>query len=264
MHGTIVNRRSADRAVPRRTLSPVELEQTAREVAAQWGVELGRPFALSNYSYVAPGGEDAVLKVVSPDDDESDHEPDALAFWAGDGAVRLLRRDAARKVLLLERARPGTDLSRLPEDEAVRIAIAVGRRIWRDPGGGPYLSAWENARRWLGNVEPAHELLPRAAAALRNLEPRTSVLLHGDFHHHNLLSHGDGWVAIDPKPALGEPEYDIPPFLWNPIGSALTAESVARRIDAFAAAGLDPDRIRAWALVRATILGWEQVVPLLP
>ena len=76
----------------------------AREVAAEWGVELGESFALARYSYVAAAGENAVLKVRSPEDDESDEEADALELWAGDGAVRLLRRDPSRRALLIERA----------------------------------------------------------------------------------------------------------------------------------------------------------------
>lgn len=59
-------------------------------------MELGKPCALARYSYVAPAGEDAVLKVTPPEDDESDEEADALERWSGDGAVRLLRRDHAR------------------------------------------------------------------------------------------------------------------------------------------------------------------------
>ena len=39
------------------------LEQIAYELAADWSVELGPPFTLSRYSYVAPACADAVLKV---------------------------------------------------------------------------------------------------------------------------------------------------------------------------------------------------------
>ena len=83
-------------------LGPLAL--VAQEVAFEWNVELGPPFAFSRYSFVAPAGENAVLKVTPPDDDESDEEADALAFWAGAGAVRLLRRDPERRALLIERA----------------------------------------------------------------------------------------------------------------------------------------------------------------
>ena len=82
-----------------------ELARTARELAAEWGIELGEPFALSRYSYVAPAGADAVLKVASRADDESAQEVEALELWGGDGAVRLLRADRERRALLLERAR---------------------------------------------------------------------------------------------------------------------------------------------------------------
>ena len=43
-------------------------KQTALEVAREWGLELGEPFALSNVSYVAPAGG-AVLKVAWQGDD---------------------------------------------------------------------------------------------------------------------------------------------------------------------------------------------------
>ena len=109
-------------------MSPADLEPLAliaAEVAAEWGLELGPPFALARYSYVAPVGEDAVLKVTPAEDDEADEEPDALALWDGDGAVRLLRRDRERRAVLIERARPGNDISEIPEDEATAIAVAV-------------------------------------------------------------------------------------------------------------------------------------------
>src|SRR5258705_13450239 len=109
-------------------MSPADLEPltlVAREVAAEWGVELGRPFALSRYSFVAPAGAGAVLKVTPPDDDEADEEADALALWGGDGAGRLLRHDRKRRALLLERARPGTGIATLPDAEATPIALPV-------------------------------------------------------------------------------------------------------------------------------------------
>src|SRR5437764_11934040 len=102
----------------------------AAQVAAEWGLELGEPFALSRYSYVAPVGDDAVLKVAWHCDEESLDEGDALALWGGNGAVRLLRADKSRRALLEERAVPGNDISALPEDEAVAIAVDVATRLW--------------------------------------------------------------------------------------------------------------------------------------
>ena len=89
------------------------LRATATEVARDWGVSLGERLVAGRFSFVAFAGEDAVLKVVPIEDDEADHEADALELLDGDGAVRLLRRDRARRAILIERARPGFDLSHL-------------------------------------------------------------------------------------------------------------------------------------------------------
>lgn len=82
-----------------------------------------------------------------------------------------------------------------------------------------------------------------------------TTLLHGDYHHYNVLRSGDRYVAIDPKPVIGEPEFDVPPFLWNPQGEPPSARRTERRIAAFAAAGLDAERIRVWTIVRGVCLG---------
>jgi streptomycin 6-kinase len=80
-------------------------------------------------------------------------------------------------------------------------------------------------------------------------------LVHGDFHHHNIVRSVRGFVAIDPKPYLSDREYDVGPFLWNPIGNFLEdVEQTERRIRAFAAVGLDEFRIRAWAVIRGSYL----------
>jgi streptomycin 6-kinase len=230
-----------------------ELERTAREIAAEWGVELGEQFALSRYSFVAAAGDSAVLKVTPAEDDESDEEADALALWAGEGAVRLLRRDRDRRAMLVERARPGDDASTLPEDEATSIAVEVGLKLWR-PAGAPFRSVHDHVPRWLGNARD-HPLAPLATELYAELERRDDTLVHGDFHHHNLLRDGGRWLAIDAKAMLGEPEYDVPSFLWNPLPYRMTRELTDRRIAAFAAAGLDDRRIREWTVIRGAYLG---------
>ena len=119
---------------------PVDLTRTratARRVAADWGLDPGKPFALAHHSYAAPVGEDAVLKVGWEGDDEALHDADAFELWGGNGAVRLLRRDDARRATLLERARPGTDLSGVDEDEATAVAVDVATRLWH-PAGPPF------------------------------------------------------------------------------------------------------------------------------
>jgi streptomycin 6-kinase len=236
------------------------LEVVARRVAAEWGLELGPPFSLALHSYAAPAGEDAVLKVTPGAHWESDHEPDALACWDGHGAAQLLRHDRARRAFLIERAQPGTDIAPLPEDEATEIAVEVGLQLWR-AAERPFRWIGDHLPRWLDEAEG--ELGARARELLATLEVGRATLVHGDFHHHNILDAGGRHVAIDPQPFLGEPEFDVPSFLWNPLPCRLRVEHLEARLAAFAAAGLDEERMRAWTVIRGSYLQPQEAEALL-
>jgi streptomycin 6-kinase len=225
---------------------------TALEVAREWGLDLGEPFPLANVSYVAPAGH-AVLKVAWEGDTESLHEGDALELWDGDGAVRLLRRSG--RALLEERAVPGDDLAALPDDEATAIAVDIASLLWRH-AGAPFRPVAPEVRRWLDDAErEGSELVPLARELLAELDPSADWLVHGDFHHHNILRRSAEFVAIDPKPYLGDREYDVPSFLWNPIGNKMEdSGQTEKRIAEFVAVGLDDFRIRAWTVIRGAYL----------
>jgi streptomycin 6-kinase len=100
-----------------------------------------------------------------------------------------------------------------------------------------------------------HPLVPMARRTYERIEPRNVVVVHADFHHHNILKRDDEWVAIDPKPFVGEPEFDVISFLANPLGLLPSRALIERRITAFADAGLDGDRIRQWSIVRGILDG---------
>jgi streptomycin 6-kinase len=221
----------------------------ARAAARSFGVELGTPFALARHSFVAPAGDDAVLKVAWEGDDESLHEPEALALWHGEGAVRLLRREG--RALLLERALPGTDIADLGQDDALDVAVELGRQLWR-PAGPPFRPVEEHVPGWLAH-DPS-PLTPLAVELWDSLQPGRDWVVHGDFHHHNVLRHGDRFVAIDPKPYLADREYDVYTWLHNPLPYRMTRRDAERRIERFVAAGLDEDRIRAWCAIRGAYL----------
>lgn len=229
---------------------------TALAAARDWGLELGEPFALSYVSFVAPAGH-AVLKVAWEGDDESLHEGDALEVWDGDGAVRLLRRSG--RALLEERAVPGEDLCALPDDEATAIALDVASRLWRR-AGLPFRSVAPEVPRWLDQAErQGSTLVPLARELLVGLDSDADWLVHGDFHHHNVLRWGERYIAIDPKPYLAQREYDVPPFLWNPRFNRMDdREQTEKRITAFVGAGLDDARIRAWTVIRGAYLRPER------
>jgi streptomycin 6-kinase len=231
------------------------MERIAREVARDWHLTLGPRISAGRYSYVAAAGENAILKVIPAEDESASQQAEVLEFWDGDGAVRLLRHDPARRALLLERLVPGTEASAVSEDEAIAAATAAGRRIWRPaPSGVTYPSIHDDVTRWLPD-DATFAVVPEARRAYSTMTPRVDTVLHADLHHHNILLRGTEWVVIDPKPMVGEPEYDIPPFLWNPLGTTSTRARTERRIRAFVDAGLDGDKIRKWAIVRGVMLG---------
>ena len=87
-------------------------------------------------------------------------------------------------------------------------------------------------------------------------------LVHEDLHDENALAPLDptrgGWLAIDPKPVVGEWEYAVAPVVWNRFEEAAKAHNlrahVRLRADVVAdAAGLDLDRTYAWTFIRLVL-----------
>src|SRR5262249_14717344 len=105
--------------------------------AALWDLRLSPPFSGIEISYVAPArhtnGTQCVFKVSRHIGDTAT-EIAALELWDGNGAARLLRADAERGALLIERLEPGTTLVEVSEendDSATLIAADVLRQLWR-------------------------------------------------------------------------------------------------------------------------------------
>src|SRR4051794_8355262 len=137
---------------------------------------------------------------------EARHEADALVFWGGEGAVRLVEQDAA--TLTLERCVPGRQLwSVAREDDWLPIAAGVLRRLWREPPrDGGFADLEDEVEHWARSPRIAPLLdLARSLAASQDAR----VLCHQDLHGGNVLQHGDEWIAIDPKPVVGEREFDL-------------------------------------------------------
>jgi streptomycin 6-kinase len=218
------------------------------------------------------GGEPAVLKVGMVNR-ETEHEHAALAHWGGRGAVRLLAADPARGALLLERLQADVSLRSLAEPKAMLEAAEVLQRLWVPPAENhPFTSVAEytgalaallRQRREQPWAAVARPLIDEALAVRADLTagPPEAVVLHGDFHHGNVLA-GERvpWLAIDPKPKVGEPAYDLA-WLARDRLSTLAARpgsraAARRRVDHLASAlDVPPERLRAWSLFRAVEAG---------
>jgi streptomycin 6-kinase len=91
----------------------VGLPQLVHRVSERWSLSVGPPFRDLSYSYVAPAtradGTRYVLKLGAPNT-EVLSEIEALRYWDGDAAVRLLEAEPHAGALPLERVEPGAKL----------------------------------------------------------------------------------------------------------------------------------------------------------
>ena len=259
------------------------LPQLVQRAQQRWGLHLAEPFGVGTTAWTAPGtcadGTPIVLKVTFPHDEARD-EAAALGLWHGLAAVELLDHHQQDWALLLRRAHPGTLLLHDPAPETVRLnhGLQVLANLHRAKAANAPLSqlpvvsgtwagiARARAHRWqhlLHGVEApvaaGLDLLHRFAdpAAM----PAPQVVLHGDLNPGNLLldsppGHPAHWLAIDPKPMLGDPAYDVWPLV-SQIGSPFADHAAGpftvmhQRVQLAAAAlGIPGLRIAQWGLAR--------------
>lgn len=242
-------------------------------------------WALRPERVVAPGGRISMIVLVRTADGtpavlklslvtpETRHEHAALAHWDGRGAVRLLRADPAVGAMLLERLHSEVSLRSLPEPKAMLEAAAILQRLWVPPAEGhPFSSVADHtagAARTLVRLrdEPwaagLRDVVDEATARRERLvsAPAEELLLHGDFHHGNVLAaERTPWLAIGPKPLVGERAYDLAWLVRDRLQTLAAApgrESAARRRVTKLAASLDvdPERLRDWAYFRSVEAG---------
>ncbi|WP_240311512.1 aminoglycoside phosphotransferase family protein [Nocardioides houyundeii] len=240
------------------------LPALAREMLGEWQLALDGAAMHGHCSLVLPvtdrEGNGGVLKLALPDE-ESEHEALALQRWAGDGAVRLLRADPARRVMLLERLAPES-LADVWDVQACEIVGDLYRRLHR-PAPAQVRLLTSCLERWtasLGELAAGaplpRRLVDQAVSLGRDLGADTSAprLLHTDLHYDNVLAGvREPWLAIDPKPLGGDPHYEVAPLLWNrwdELAGDVRA-GVRRRFHAVVdAAALDEERARDWVVVR--------------
>ncbi|PXX61519.1 streptomycin 6-kinase [Nocardia tenerifensis] len=237
------------------------LPDLVAEYADRWGLSLDGPSMHGYGGLVLPvrraDGVSAVLKLnyLTP---ETKDEPVALAAWQGDGAVLLYDSDAENGAMLLERLEAGRSLETEPIDDAVRItcellrrlAIPVPQGITRDLRTEAEGWAEELPREWARLGEPfPRKMLDAAVEACTQLGPVADrLLVNEDLHFENVLAaQREPWLAIDPQPLAGDPEFTTLSLLWSRRTESALDDRFAAVVDI---AGLDADRARAWTLVQ--------------
>ena len=250
--------------IPERLAWLARLPAAIDELRRRWTLTLGEPWEVeASCSWVAPAeradGIHAVLKLGMPLM-EAAHELAGLRFWNGDPTVRVIESDAALNAMLLERCEPGTTLRALPESEQDVVIARLLRRLWRRPREPHFfrplsemLAHWADetlaaAPRWgdAGLVRSGLRLFDELSAPAAD-----DVLLATDLHAGNVLrAERHLWLAIDPKPFVGDRAYDATQHLINCM-RRLCADPRGT-ISLFAdLLEVDHERVRLWLFARA-------------
>lgn len=256
------------------------------EASSRWALNDVQPVDNLSYNFVAfatrasttapttdgSAQREVVLKIGVPRE-ELTSEIAALRLFNGDGACRLIDADEEKGFILLERLNPGVMLSTIEDDEqATHIGAEVMQKIWR-PALEDHvfiqLSDWFDGLNRLremynGGTGPLNEkLVDRVERTVQDffVENHRPVLMHGDFHHFNILSSERGWLVIDPKGVIGPAGYEVGPFLINPWDELSTYRRMTkRRIDILHEhLGFERERIHAWGLAHAILSAWWSI-----
>lgn len=241
-----------------------ELPLHVSRYAQYWGLTELQPVENLSFNYVMTGMQGdrpIVLKMSYPRPEGLKNEPQALRAFDGHGMVKLI--DETEGALLCNRLIPGKLLSQLfphDDDRATQIFITVMRRIHTGQTGIDY-SRFIGIEQLLCALDQSYDIPNRylvKARAVRDYLCSTSqnlILLHGDLHHDNILSHGSDWVAIDPKGIVGEPLCEVAPFIHNPHVRFLEQKDyeaiIKRRLSLLVQASVgSKDRLIAWCFVQ--------------
>jgi streptomycin 6-kinase len=163
---------------------------------------------------------------------------------------------------LLERCRPGTPLTELPEQRQDVVVAELLRRLWSAPvSDTPFRPLQEMCDLWAdafqarvasasGVLDPG---LAREGIALFRALPAGAdrrVLLATDLHAGNVLAaQREPWLLIDPKPYVGDPTYDPLQHMLN-CEERLHADPAGLAGRMADLLGLDPLRLRRWLFGR--------------
>lgn len=213
---------------------------------------------------VLHAGQPAMLKLPEVEDERLGYLP--LDYWNGDGAARLLARSEHGEAMLIERATGSRSLAAMArsgaeDDDEATVVLCDAIAALQKPRG-PAPSGLIPLETWFKDLFPMAQerggILARSAAAANELLPaqREIVPLHADLHHDNVLDfEAKGWLAIDPKPVIGDRAFEYiilfcDPDLSDPEPSVATAPGrFERRLEiVLAKSGLERERLLKWIL----------------
>lgn len=247
-----------------------QVDTTGARLVSEWDLRTAGPAQSRDGTWtrrVRTCHGPATLTLDLPADPALDHVALAFQHWAGEGAPRLLRADPRRRAVLLA-GHPGHPLLEEWDLQACERIAGLYPALHRTPPPRlPRLSTLIG--RWAAQVRPGDVPVPRrlveqAVHLARSFaeDPGTDVaLLHADLHFTTVQETAAGLVAVRPRPIAGDPHAEPAPLLWHRWAEldGYLREGLRRRLSTMIdAAGLDEQRTRGWAVVRAVVGAHQQ------
>ncbi|GAA3462952.1 phosphotransferase [Saccharothrix longispora] len=241
------------------------LPSRVEDLARAWGLVIGPDMPPGASSVVVSGTRDGlpVALKLSPDDAFLAGQTAALRHLAPSGRVPAVLAEAPGAALLAAVV-PGTMAEELPVPPTPHEWAALAADLHGVPipaGTWPDLrdrceEAFTRVGRRLTDPAVAAHVTPESWDRARTrcralLDSRPRVLLHGDLHLGNVLVGPRGLVAIDPRPCVGDPCFDVVDYVLD---GARHEGVTARAAEVAAAASLDPGRLHAWARALAPMI----------
>ena len=244
-------------------LSP-HLAAVVERLCERWGLTLSGEAPKGEWNTILAAsrrGVPCVLKIAGPEHNAID-EAIALEAWNGNGAARLLEADRDHGALLLERLDPDRTLRTAELATAAEIAGSLIHELAVPaPAGLPLLAdivsqkpgILRRRQGALGEPVPGRWIDIACGLACDLATDPGNQLVHGDLHYGNILAGSRRpWLAIDPKPVIGNPERSVAELMWDRIDDATQPHEIHALFAALTRTGmLHPDRARAWTIVQA-------------
>lgn len=224
------------------------------------------PVENMSYNYVAKSirNDQPVVLKIGFDKKAILDERQALSYFNGNAAIRLLDYDEKYNALLIEQAVPGITLKSLypaQEDFVIHCYVDTVQKLLSKPIKSTY--PFCHIKDWLKSFNKAqsnlipNNLLEKAINLKNSLlsTMTTEVVLHGDLHHDNILKDKDTWIVIDPKGIVGDPEFEIAAFDFISSDEMKRENKVKelfeQRVSLIAEKSkLSAERIEGWVFVR--------------
>jgi len=190
------------------------MDKLLQEYIIKWQLHVAGGIKVSSRNFVLPviyNSQPAVLKIA-----REGNEDISAAYYnyvGGQGAAQIYLHE--NSAILIERLDAKPALKDLPEEGQDNLACNIIAKVIKDlhrasgerPQNLPTLKSKFKPLLESGNNILAKELLEN---------PLNEVVLHGDITHENIMNSGRGWLAIDPKPVLGEAAYEVAAALCHP------------------------------------------------